>query len=270
MTWADRRYDFEDGPRAPLKPGAVTKGIIATCAGIWLLEMMAGPSGIVRFEYYLALDPRALVKHFFVWQPFTYMFLHSTNGIFHILFNMLCLYFIGPSVEAAIGPKRFAHLFVWGGVAGGLAQCFFMPRNPVVGASAAIMAVLVVFAAFYPNAQFLFMFVFPMKAKHLVLLFIAIDLYRGYVGSSGIASFAHLGGALFGFLFLKFGPLAQNVTAQWARTKRQKHQMRTEDQRARVDEILDKINSSGMGSLTKRERAFLMEASRNYRDRTGL
>ena len=270
MTWSDRRYDvgYEREPRA----GAVTKGIIVACVALWLLEQLVGRSGQGQIEHYFALSHRGLISgsSFFFWQPFTYMFLHDPDGLLHILFNMLLLWWTGPSVEAALGRRRFVHLYVWAGVLGGLAHLLFMPSRPVVGASAAIMGVMVVFAVLFPNVRFLFMFVFPMKAKHMVMLMIGIDLLISMRGGSGVASIAHLGGALFGYLFLKLGPIVQTASARWREAKLHNNRRREETEREKVDEILDKISRTGMTSLTQSERDFLLKASKNYRDRTGM
>ena len=118
MTWSERRYSGSS-PGFP-RSTTVTLGIIIACVVIWVLQSMPGPD---RIFGYLALSRSGLFSGLRVWQPFTYMFLHSTDGVFHIMFNMFCLWWMAPSVESALGTRRFCHLYVWAGVTGGLAHC---------------------------------------------------------------------------------------------------------------------------------------------------
>ena len=142
-------------------------------------------------------------------QVFTHMFMHG--GQMHILFNMLALFFIGPAVESYLGPKKFLFYYLFCGL-GAMATHLVLGSNaPVVGASGAIYGVLAAYAFLFPNTQMMLLFPpIPIKAKYLVLILIGIDLFSGVSGTrTGIAHFAHLGGALFGILMMlywrKFG-----------------------------------------------------------------
>ena len=273
MTWSDRRYDDGFQPRQHMSV-AVKRIIIATVA-VWLIQVIGGRQ-VWRWQlHYLGLHPGTFVSSLFVWQPFTYVFVHDSRNIFHILFNMLCLAWLGQSVEGALGARKFTVLYVCGGLAAGVSYCVFRAFAPspsaVVGASGAVMAVTVAFAVLFPDVKLLFMFLFPIKAKHLAMLLVAIDLLSGIKGSSGdVAHAAHLGGALFGFLFFKLAPLVRSASSGHAAKKLKTRLDGVQRERARVDDILDKINRDGMGSLTKAERKFLMEASKHYRERTGM
>ncbi|MFI5138978.1 MAG: rhomboid family intramembrane serine protease [Sphingobacteriales bacterium] len=177
---------------------------------------------------------------FRVWQILTYMFLHG--GWQHILFNMFALFSFGPILEYAIGPKRFFNLYFICGIGaalfqilvqaievhniiggftlsqpllessylqfGGHAQKLFdIYSIPVVGASGAIYGLLVAFGMLYPDLELMILFVpVPVKAKYLIPFFILLELFLGFgqFGGDNVAHFAHLGGALLGFLLIKF------------------------------------------------------------------
>ena len=151
-------------------------------------------------------------------QPFqiiTYMFTHFE--VYHIFFNMLSLYFLGPAVEITLGPKRFLGLYMISGLVA-LAAHFlviYVPfmigqtdlstLHPVLGASGAVFGVVIAFATLYPDRQLMLLFPpIPIKAWVMALILIGIGLYQGLTGSGGnIAHFAHLGGALAGFVLAR-------------------------------------------------------------------
>ena len=272
MTWSDRRYD--DGLQPRPRMSEVVKWIIIATVAVWLVQAIGGQEVQQWQVRKLGLHP-PFSGGFFVWQPVTYLFVHSAPpAILHLAFNMLCLVWFGRAVEGAIGSRRFAVLYVCGGLVAGLSYCMFCSFRslaPVIGASGSVMAVLVGFAVLFPESTLLFMLVFPMKAKHMVMLLVAADLLLGVKGSSsGIAHSAHLGGAFFGFLFFKFAPFVRSASSGHAAKKLKKQLDGVQKERAQVDKILDKINREGMGSLTKAERRFLMEASKHYRERSDL
>lgn len=151
-------------------------------------------------------------------QPFqviTYMFTHFTVG--HIFFNMLTLYFLGPMVEMALGPKRFLGLYMISGLVA-LALHFLVyyvpfwldiePVSPVfavLGASGAVYGVTIAFATLFPNRELMLLFPpIPIKAWVMALILVGLGLYQGLTGTGGnIAHFAHLGGALAGFILAR-------------------------------------------------------------------
>ena len=155
------------------------------------------------------------------WQPLTHMFMHG--GWWHILFNMYTLVMFGMVVERALGTKKFLILYFVAGfgavvlhtgvewlqaqsLSPNSAAYIDLLRTPVVGASGAIYGVLVAFAMLYPEARMTL--IFPpvtLDAKWMVAIFIGIELLTGITGTQmGVAHFAHLGGALFGFLLVLY------------------------------------------------------------------
>ncbi len=140
------------------------------------------------------------------YQLVTHMFAHDPSSIFHILFNMYALWMFGSVLERVWGPKRFLIFYLVCGLAAGVAQMVTMsPMGLAVGASGAIMGLLAAFAYLFPNTQFYILpFPFPIKAKYMVAIYAAIDLFGGLHpgGADNIAHFAHLGGMVMGFILV--------------------------------------------------------------------
>jgi membrane associated rhomboid family serine protease len=202
------------------------------------------------------------------WTLVTYMFLHG--GLGHIFWNMLGLYFFGPRVESRMGSQRFITLYFVSGIVGALFSVVLAPRYAVLGASGAVLGVLMAFARFWPRERLYIWGVIPLEARWLVIIYAAIDIlgFNGF-GRLGIANVAHLGGfagALLYLLFLerrqgarRFKQAAtprvpESTLGNWRNVDRGSiHSVNREE----VDRILDKISASGLASLTPQERQFL-------------
>ena len=209
-------------------------------------------------------QPLAIGK-LWLWQFVTYTFLHSVSNPWHIIFNMLVLWMFGSEVERAMGTRRFLTMYFTAGIFAGIFGCLFTPNNPILGASGAIFAVEIAFAMFYPNATIIF-FVFPIKAKYLVTIFAGITVFNCLIPTGGnVAHFAHLGGLLYGFLFIRYEPRFSNFIISRQNQQREKEYKKEEEVRNVVDALLDKVNRTGMKSLTRRERSYLKNASKRYR-----
>lgn len=143
--------------------------------------------------------------YFMPWQLVTYMFLHG--GFMHIFINMFVLWMFGFELESLWGSKKFFWYYMMCGVGAGLANLliapFFTSVGPTVGASGAIYGVLAAFAFLFPNRKIYLYFFIPVKAKYLIILYMAIDLLS-VIGQreTGIAHVAHLGGAVVGIIYL--------------------------------------------------------------------
>jgi membrane associated rhomboid family serine protease len=146
-------------------------------------------------------------EYFYPYQIATHMFTHG--GITHLLFNMFSLWIFGRILENVWGPKRFLMFYLLCGIGAAalhlLIQDLTGSGAPTVGASGAIMGLMAAFAYLFPNTELYIMFIpVPVKAKWAVLGYAAIDLFGGVANFSGdnIAHFAHLGGALTGFILV--------------------------------------------------------------------
>ncbi|MBK8052746.1 MAG: rhomboid family intramembrane serine protease [Saprospiraceae bacterium] len=171
---------------------------------------------IVFFAVNFLIPVPGIQEYFVLYRPFTigfepvqivtHMFSHA--DIPHLFFNMLGLYMFGSMVEASLGPKRFLILYLTSGLAASALQMLLSP-SPILGASGAVFGITTAFATMFPNTQLMLLFPpIPLKAKYMAILFIGIGLYSGLSGSNdGIAHFAHVGGAICGFLMIIYWKL---------------------------------------------------------------
>ena|SRR5687767_8919255 len=257
----------------------VKRLMIANVAVFVVLMLL--PAGTGRW---LALHPALIVTR--PWTVFTYMFVHG--GFWHLVLNCLALFFFGPPVEAAWGPREFIKYYLICGLGGALLSFVFAFNSSVVGASGAVYGVMLAFAMMYPDSPIYIYAIFPVKAKWLVLILAVFSLYAAFTGSDGgVAHFAHLGGFAAGYVYLK---LDFRARGGWKQLKRmvnrpkltvvsgappQRQAPQAPRSRARVpdprvyddvDKVLDKISTKGMASLTPEELKLLDEVSRRYRN----
>lgn len=161
------------------------------------------PGGLV--VSYLFFVPSDFLRGY-LWQPFTYMFLHG--GLMHVTINMLWLYMFGPDVERALGSRQFFRFYFICGAVGVLINLLPIvnPMTSVVGASGAVMGVLVAYAMANPERQFYFFpFPFPINARAMVLIVIAMNIFSGFSGDSTSVA-THFGGMAVGAAYMKFIP----------------------------------------------------------------
>jgi membrane associated rhomboid family serine protease len=254
-------------------PGGITKAVkylLLINGGVFFLEFLWRPELIHLF----GLTP-ALVKKGFIWQPFTYMFLHG--GLFHILFNMFALWMFGCEIERTWGTREFVKYYFITGLGAGLFTFIlsFNSNIPTIGASGAIFGILVAFALMFPDRLIYLYFLIPIKAKYLVAFFAVLEFMASFrYTSDGIGHFAHLGGMIVGYVYIKADfriPSFFRLSTYVDRVKDFKHRRRMKaidkkrerEQRLmeRVDQILDKINQVGYDNLTREEKKILEQAS---------
>ncbi len=206
-----------------------------------------------------------------LFQPFTYMFLHG--GFFHLLFNMFILWMFGTEIELTWGSKKFARFYILSGLFGAILTLIIQSDQMVttVGASAAIYGVLVAYWLMFPNRMLYIYFVLPVKVKWAIP---GLMLLGFLAGGANIAHMAHLGGALFAFVYLKadwrwlqFGNYFSKLRYKQKEAKLDKNRQKAENVMKRVDEILDKINAVGIDNITTEERRFLEDASTQLSDK---
>ena len=190
------------------------KKIVLACAGVYLLQVILGIVAPTADHYLVAYFGLrgADVMHGFVWQLVTYSFLHG--GLWHLLLNMLTLWMFGSQEEQDWGSRQFLEYYFFCVIGAALVTVgvsytgFGMnPLTRTIGASGGVYGLLIAFGMLYGDRE-LFMFPIPflIKAKYLVGILIFIVLISTFQPSGGVANFAHLGGLLFGFLYLKLLP----------------------------------------------------------------
>ena len=171
------------------------------------------PPGVERALYLPAADPSG----FWPWQLVSYGFLHA--GFWHIFFNMFILWMFGVQIENTWGSKRFAIFYFTCIIGAGLTHLAFVD-SPVIGASGAVFGVMLAFAMMFPNRPIYIYFLFPIKAKWLMLGLGVLELFYGFSGTQGsVANFAHLGGMVVGFVVIQYWrgklPVKPNRPMRW-------------------------------------------------------
>lgn len=181
-----------------------------TFGGVSISYMMVKYLGLIPWDTANVLSFGFGVSEpvFYPWQLLTYQFLHG--DFWHVFFNLLALWMFGSELENQWGSGKFLAYYLLSGIGAGIVHLIVSPIigavAPTVGASGSIFGILLAFAITYPNRPiYMFPFFIPIPAKFFVIIFGVIELISGVTGGDGIAHFAHLGGALAGFLLLKYG-----------------------------------------------------------------
>lgn len=206
MGYSTRYYARDSSSNSLLPPGV--RWLLISNTVLWLAYFFAVRSGFGEFFLHFGLVPAMVVKTFAIWQLFTYMFLHDPNGFGHILFNMLTLWMFGKDLEVVWGTRRFLKFYFLCGIGAGVCvvvanYLFGNPGTRTIGASGAIYGLLMAFGMTYPNTTVLFSFLFPIKAKYFVMIIGAIAFLSSFGANNGVSNVAHLGGMLFGYVYLK-------------------------------------------------------------------
>ena len=262
--------------------------------------------GRIFLNKWLALNPINISGYidwpfnFQIWQLITYQFMHG--GLSHIFFNMFALWMFGSSIENVFGSKKFLIFYLLAGISAGLLHLFVSPflggvPAVTIGASGSVYGVLIAYALFFPDNLIFLYFLIPVKAKYLIGFLIVIEFMAVDSASSGVAHLAHLGGALFAFLYIMFdknsyvslknvfkksyyyksAPKKDIFTNPFSKSSRSSNDAedakyydinrKDEDDvsQAEIDAILDKISQSGYQNLSDREKKILFQASKKMK-----
>jgi membrane associated rhomboid family serine protease len=237
------------------------------------------------------------------WTLITYFFAHALSDFFHILFNMLVFYWFGKLFIEYLGSDKLIAVYVLGGIAGGVAYLlmfntvsYYIERAVIpevlghydfpgmVGASAAVYAVVVAIATLIPDYTFYLLFLGPVRIKYIAAFYVVVS-FLGTIGSNDGGNIAHLGGALIGFVYTKqlqagvnwggwitatiqffrdlFKPRPRIKVSHRSEKKQEpKKSGKPSVSQAELDAILDKISAAGYESLTKDEKEKLFNASK--------
>ncbi|MDA8743136.1 rhomboid family intramembrane serine protease [Rubripirellula amarantea] len=241
-----------------------------------------------------AVNKDTLLRPWMWWQLVTYGFLHDFQGVMHILFNMIGLFFFGRIVEQRIGRMEFLRFYllaiVAGGIVGAVTNYIAFQTSGVmastIGASGAVVATVILFACYYPNQEIYLMMVLPIKAWIAAVGFVAIDLLGaiGFVsgmGGANVAFTVHLAGAAIALAYyfqkwnlrwLAIESIADLPATLRKRARRAKLKIHDPDKKLAqdaedADRILAKIHEFGESSLTSSERKTLERYSRRQREK---
>ncbi len=186
----------------------VVRSLMIACGAIWLVQFtLDSILGVWDPSLWFGVVPQRVLSGW-IWQPFTYMFLHSTGNMFHLIMNLFFLYMVGGDLERHWGAHRFLRYFLICGVGAGLfvtAAGWISGTNaPTIGASGAIYGLLLAFGTIFADRVFLFMFIFPIRARTLSWILFAVAFLSTWdPRPGGVSHVAHLGGMVVGYLYLK-------------------------------------------------------------------
>src|SRR5262245_12630347 len=295
----DRDYYRNDPPRGgvlgALAP--VFKWLIAINVVVFVMQLMTDDpeTGLGGITQWLRLSPGRTIGHFELWRLITCAFCHDNKDPMHVLFNMLGLWIFGNNVEPIYGQREFLRFYLTAALVSSLGflgvELFIGRPGYMVGASGAVMAVMMLCAMYYPSMKLNVMFVLPIELRWLVVLYVIYDMFPliRELGGAGaldqVAHAAHLGGLAYGFLYKRFDLRYSRLMAGWSwprwkrlvmtTTRRKPENVRLyeppeerapmPDLKLQVDEILAKISAEGEASLTEGEREILKEASRRFK-----
>ncbi|MEX1063129.1 MAG: rhomboid family intramembrane serine protease [Balneolaceae bacterium] len=255
--------------------------IISINVAVFILQALGGGGFNQVLVNLLAFDPQWSVALTQPWRFVTYMFLHGSG--FHLLFNMLWLWWMGRPVEVNLGPRTFMVLYFGSGIGGailnvGLAMLF--GSNYVIGASGAVFGIMVAFAVMFPRTPIMLLLLPPIEARFLVAGLIAFDLI--FLGAAdNVARIVHLGGAGIGYLLIRMhytgtdlSSLVRSIERLWYRPPSEKRprnknmysvsdvEIMDEKESNELDDILEKISKEGYDALTAEEKKKLFELSK--------
>lgn len=227
------RGEFQ--PAIPPIPYVVKRLIIVNLV-VWFVAVLVLQNWIFKnsaiFDWF-GFTPFSFVQNFWFWQPLTYMFVHSEN-VFHLIFNLLLLWWLGAELEIYWGRRYFLFYYLTCGVGAvfiyllivliyAFASGNVLPlKAPVVGASGAIFGMILAYGIVFGERIVYFLMLFPMRSKHFVMIIGAVEvmnlLSQGF--SSDVANLAHLGGLVTGYIILKIGPRLREI---WLRRQTRSH-----------------------------------------------
>jgi membrane associated rhomboid family serine protease len=281
MGFYDR--DYQRGDYNERQPGFYLGGPRSMTTNLIIVTCIAYVAQLLSHDW--LTEAWILYKDWYrePWQAYrllTYGFLHSPRDLWHILLNMFALWLFGRDVESRYGPREFLAFYlvaiVFAGLVWTIAEIASPMPSAVLGASGGVAAVVILFAMNYPHRTMLFMFVIPMPMWVAAVIMVGMDAFGAIDRAHNpIACTAHLGGAMFGFLYYqwrwrlaRFLPSGAMLERLRPKPKLKVHDPESaEETEDAVDEILKKIQAQGRDSLTRRERRILEEASREYQKR---
>lgn len=265
--------------------GSISLWLILINCGMLLLDGIVtriadGGAGLGVLASFFAFSVSTTFGQFRIWELITFQFQHA--GIWHLIGNMIFVFFFGPMVESHFGSRRFLAFWLICGIGGVLGYLVLWGAGlfettvatPLLGASAGVFGMMIAALFVAPNARVLLFFLIPIPLKAMVFIALFIALYVVLAGGDNPGGqAAHLGGALLGLILIKRahwldwadrGSLAEvRVGLEQRRAARARR--RQQQQQQQVDRILDKVRDHGLHSLTRQEKRTLNRATERQR-----
>jgi membrane associated rhomboid family serine protease len=268
--YSQERYQqaYRYGP--PMRMGfpkatPVVKRLLIINIAVFLTAIIIRPLGVLIYDWF-QLDPTTLARALQLWRLITYQFLHG--NIWHIFFNMIGLYFLGPTLERHWGSKRFLIFYLGCGVAGALFYLLlvavgFLPAIVMVGASGAILGMLAACAILFPHIRlFIFPLFFPIKIRTAAIIFSAMYLFFVLTRSANAGGHAaHLAGMAVGAIYVFSQSWQTKVKMKIQTNIRRKKAAEQRNLQVELDRILAKVHEHGIHSLTAKEKRTLKRAT---------
>ncbi len=275
MGFYDRDYSQERYQRAyhygpPMRMGfpkvtPVVKRLLIINIVVFLTAIIIRPLGVLIYDWF-QLDPTTLARALQLWRLVTYQFLHG--GIWHIFFNMIGLYFLGPTLERHWGSRKFLVFYLGCGAAGGvfyllLVAVGFLPAMAMVGASGAILGMLAACAILFPHIKlFIFPLFFPISIRTAAIIFSAMYLFFVLTRSANAGGHAaHLAGMATGAIYVFSQSWQTKVKMKIQTSVRRKKATEQRNLQTELDRILAKVHEHGIHSLTSKEKSILKRAT---------
>jgi membrane associated rhomboid family serine protease len=266
-SYSRREYFMSGGPFSNLPPA--TRYILIVNIAVFVLTMIPGLGGWIYALF--SVFPDTYSNAIQVWRLITYQFLHGDP--LHIFFNMLVLYYIGPMMEGFWGTRTYLRFYLISGAAGGIVYTLLvlshiLPPIQLVGASGAIYGLIAAYVVLYPNSTIYVFFILPMRAMTLLIVTIVLSVLFFMAGQNAGGEAAHLTGIAVGVFYVYVRP--RMIQMRMTRSKGAWHKkiQERQDFLAQVDRILEKVHQTGIGSLTRREKEILKEATRREQEET--
>jgi membrane associated rhomboid family serine protease len=266
--------------RGYMRIPTVIRVIISINIAVFIIQAFSGTGFNRTLVSLFAFDPAWQTALLQPWRFVTYMFLHGSG--FHLIFNMLWLWWMGRAVEENLGPRTFSVIYFGAGIGGvilNMGFAMFLGYNYVIGASGAVFGIMVAFAYMFPRTPIMLLLLPPIEARFLVAGLIAFDLI--FIGAGdNIARIVHLGGAGFGYLLIQAHYNGTDLSAvvrpienlfRRSKTKKPKNKnmysvsdvdIMEEREVDELDDILEKISKKGYDSLTAEEKKKLFDLSK--------
>lgn len=260
---------FQGAPRMRMGFQKITpavKWLLIINFAIFFTGIIIKPLGIFLYKWF-QLDPTSLPRALQFWRVITYQFLHDPADIFHVVFNMLGVFFLGPTLERHWGSKRFLKFYLSCGAAGALFYLLlvavnFLPPGPMVGASGAVLGMLAACAILFPQFVVFILF-FPVPIRVAAVGGTVIYVFYVITKSANAGGHAaHLAGMAAGAIYVFSQSWRHQFKSKTKTTQRNKQAATQQDLQLQLDRILQKVSERGIHSLTTKEKKILKQATK--------